>query len=466
MHANPTANVMADPPVPTAPAMNPRTRGLLEDRLLPLLLRLAVPNMAMMLAQSAAGLIEAYFIGQLGTDALAGVSVVFPGLMLMTMMSAGAMGGGIAASVARALGRRDRAMADALVIHAVIINLVFGLAFAAGMLLAGPWLYRTLGVRGASLDAALTYSNIVFGAAPVLWVFNALGSVIRGTGNITLPSQVICGGVVLLLVLSPCLIFGLGPFPALGVAGGGVAWLLYSLIGALVFLWYLLSGRGVVQLRWSKPRWALFRDILRVGAVAILVTLQTYLTISFATAQVGHVSPEAVAGFGTGNRLEYLLVPLVFGVGGPMVAIVGTCVGAGLRARALRAAWLGAAVSLVICETIGLAASVWPTAWLGLFGTDPAMLVAGSTYLRIVGPFYGLFGFGMALYFASQGAGRLLWPLLAGGARLVVGVGGGAAALALGYGLPGLFLALGLALSVFGVINAAAVASGAWFRAR
>ncbi len=446
------------------PAMNHRTRSLLEAPLLPLLLTLAIPNMLVMLAQASSGLLETYFISKLGTSALAGMSVVFPGYMLMTMMSGGAMGGGISSAIARALGAGRRDDADALVMHALVINLLFGLAFTVGMLLAGASLYRELGAEGASLDAAMIYSNVVFGGAALLWVFNALASAIRGTGNMALPAQVICGGVVALVPLSPCLIFGIGPFPAFGIAGGGVALLLYYLVGSVIFIIHLMSGRCAVRFRWGAAQWRLFHDILRVGAVAILVTLQTYLAISFATAQVGLISPAAVAGFGTGTRLEYLLVPLIFGLGGPLVAIVGTSIGAGDPRRALRAAWIGAAVSAALAETIGVAASLWPNVWLGLFGNDPAMLAAGSDYLRIVGPFYGLFGLGMALYFASQGAGRLLWPLVAGLLRLTVAVIGGLAARRLGAGLPGLFLSLGAALAVFGIVNASAVAAGSWFR--
>jgi Na+-driven multidrug efflux pump len=291
-----------------------------------------------------------------------------------------------------------------------------------------------------------------------------LASAIRGTGNMALPAQVICGGVVVLVPLSPCLIFGIGPFPALGVAGGGVAILAYYLVGSLIFARHLANGAGAVSFRWVRPQWRYFRDILSVGAVAILVTLQTYLTISFATAEVGQISPQAVAGFGTGNRLEYLLVPLIFGLGGPLVAIVGTCIGAGKHARAIRAAWLGAAVSTALAEAIGIAASLWPVSWLGLFGHDAAMLESGAAYLRIVGPFYGFFGLGMALYFASQGAGRLLWPLTAGVFRLLIVVGCGAASLRFGFGLRGLFFSLAAGLTVFGLVNAASVARGTWVR--
>jgi Na+-driven multidrug efflux pump len=106
---------------------------------------------------------------------------------------------------------------------------------------------------------------------------------------------------------------------------------------------------------------------------------------------------------------------------------------------------------------------VWPAAWLGLFSGDPGMLASGSQYLRIVGPAYGFFGLGLVLYFASQGAGKLSWPLLAGLARLVIAIGGGWAALRLTGSLGWLFAALALALVTHGVTLCAAVASGAWF---
>src|SRR5262249_35752814 len=154
----------------------------------------------------------------------------------------------------------------------------------------------------------------------------------------------------------------------------------------------------------------------------------------------------AIAGYGTASRLEYLLIPLVFGLGGPLIALVGTNIGAGRRERALQAAWIGAGIAAGLCEVIGLAAAAFPAAWLSLFDTDPGMLDAGTRYFRLVGPVYGVFGLGMGLYFASQGAGRLLWPLLANFARLVVAAAGGWLALYLGSGVSGVFLALAVAL--------------------
>jgi putative MATE family efflux protein len=454
-------DVAADAP----PAMHPRTRRLLEGAIVPTLLRMAAPNAVVMLVQASVGLIETYFVGKLGTDALAGVSLVFPALMLMQMMSAGAIGGGISASIARALGAGRRADADALVQHALAVSLLLGVVFMAALLGGGRWLYGAMGGSGAALDAALTYSGVIFWGAVLLWLFNALANVIRGTGNMMVPALVTCIGALALIPLSPCLIFGWGPLPRLGIAGGAFAVIGYYGIGSAAFAAYLLSGRSVVRLslRFGGFRRALFADILRVGAVAALVSLQTNLIIAIATGFVGRFGAAAIAGYGTGARLEYLLVPLVFGFGAPLVAMVGTNIGAGRRERALRTAWIGAAMAGAICEAIGLVAAAFPHWWLGLFDSDPLMLEVGTRYLQAVGPLYGFFGFGLALYFASQGAGRMLWPLVANMTRLVVVAGGGWLALRLDGDVLHVFAAIGLALVAFCLINAGAVAAGSWF---
>src|SRR5438309_1567628 len=438
-------------PQATVPRFDSRTRLLLEGPIVGTLLRLATPNVLVMFVQASVGLIETYFVAKLGTDALAGVALVFPVLMLMQMMSAGAVGGGISSAIARALGAGRRADADALVVHALAIAVAFGLLFMLAVLGGGRWLYSAMGGSGASLTAALTYSNVVFSGAILIWVFNSLANVIRGTGNMAVPAVITPVGAAALIPLSPCLIFGWGPFPRLGVAGGAVAVIVFYVVGSLALVAYLLAGRSAVRLSFVDVgfRWPLFHDILRVGAVAALITVQTNLTIAIATGYVGRFGPAAIAGYGIGSRLEYLLVPLVFGLGGPLVAIVGTNIGAGQRERALRAAWIGAGAV--------------PHAWLSLFDTDPAMLDAGSRYLRAVGPFYGLFGLGMALYFASQGAGRLSWPLLANLTRLVIAAGGGWLALRWSGDVTHVFVALSVALAAFGLMNAGAVASGAWF---
>lgn len=445
--------------------MDPRTKLLLEAPVGPTIVRLALPNVAVMVVQASIGLIETYFVAKLGLDALAGMALVFPLFMLLQMVSAGAMGGGILSAIARALGSGRQDRANELVWYAVAITVALGAATTVAALLFGPKLYALMGGRDGSLAAATTYSALVFAGAIPLWLFNSFAAAIRATGNMLFPAAVIIAGAVILIPLSPLLIFGFGPFPRLGIAGGAAAVVFYYAIGCAIFAWYLWSGRGVLKPSLLPPRleWAPMRDILRIGLTSSVVSLSTNVTIATATGLAGLISPAAVAGYGTGARLEYLLVPLVFGIGAPVAAMVGTCIGAGNRARALRVAWTGAAIAGGITGVIGLAAALFPAAWLSLFGDDPKMIEVGSAYLQIVGPAYGFFGGGLALYFASQGAGKVGWAMMIAVLRVTIAAGGGWLAVTMLGGSHGLFIVLAVALVIYGIANVVAVAGGVWF---
>ena len=448
-----------------APPMAARTRRLLEGPVAPTLLGLAAPNVLVMVLQAVVTTLDAVFVGWLGSAALAGVSLVYPLVMLMQTMSAGGMGGGVSSAVARALGAGRRAEAQALAVHAIVIALVMASLFTTSLLLGGPAVYRAIGGTGDALAAALTYSHVMFGGAVVFWLLNTLGSIVRGTGTMVLPAAVMSGSAVVYLALAPALVMGWGPFPRLGVAGTATANLSAFGLATLVLAVYLCSPWSAVRLsgRGIRFRRELFWEILRVGAPGSLNTILTNLTVVLMTGLVGPFGTAALAGYGMGARLEYIQIPLVFGMGSALVAMVGTNVGAGQIARAERIAWTGAGLAAGVTASIGVLAAAFPGVWLGLFTTDPQVYAAGATYLRIVGPTYGFFGLGLALYFASQGAGRLAWPLTAGFARLgIAAAGGWLGGYGLGWGLPGIFAAMAIALIVFGTTTAAAVRLGAW----
>lgn len=389
--------------------MDERTRLLLEAPVLRTILRLALPNVVVMVVQASIGLIETYFVAKLGLDALAGVALVFPLFMLLQMVSAGAMGGGILSAVSRALGSGRVKDANQIVWSAIAVTLVLASLTTFVAVQFGPAAYALMGGEGGSLQAAATYGGVVFAGAIPLWLFNSFAAIIRGTGNMFFPALVTSIGAALLIPLSPLLIFGLGPVPQLGVAGGAAAVIVYYVVGCVVFAAYIWGGKSVLAPTRTPPRlaWAPMSDILRIGVTSSVASVSTNLTIAVATGLAGLIGPAAVAGYGTGVRLEYLLVPLIFGIGAPVAALVGTCIGAGLHARALHIAWVGAAIAGCLAEAIGLLAALFPASWLSLFGQDPQMLTIGAQYLRIVGPSYGFFGVGLALYFASQGAGRV-----------------------------------------------------------
>ncbi|WP_290690770.1 MULTISPECIES: MATE family efflux transporter [unclassified Haematobacter] len=428
-----------------------RTQRLLDAPILPLLIRMALPNVMIMLAQASTGLIETFWVSKLGTNALAGMALVFPVVMLMTTISAGAVGGAISSSIARALGAGRRNEADALVLHAVVVNLVIGLAFSILFLIWGRRIYAALGGSGEELEAAVLYSNVVFAGNVFTWLMNGLASVIRGTGNMLVPAMVTVLGVVFLVPVSPLLIFGAGPVPAMGIAGGGLALVLYYIAGMLVLGAYVASGRNPARFRLKPLRWALFWGILRIGALSSVQSLLTNLVIAGSTAIIAaKLGVEAVAGFGTGIRLEYLLIPLVFGIGAPLVALVGTNMAAGQHRRARQIALTGAVLAFTVTEVVGLVAALFPVAWLTLFSAEPGMIDAGRAYLRIVGPFYGFFGLGLVLYFAAQGQQKLLMPLAAGLLRLTIALGGGWLALEATDDIRALYAALALGLVAYG----------------
>jgi Na+-driven multidrug efflux pump len=202
----------------------------------------------------------------------------------------------------------------------------------------------------------------------------------------------------------------------------------------------------------------MFWEILRVGLPGSLNTVLTNANVMAITSLVGPAGVFALAGYGLAARLEYLQIPIVFGFGTALVTMVGTNVGAGQVQRARRVAWVGATVAALATGSVGLIAAFAPQLWLGLFTSEPAVLATGETYLRIVGPTFGFFGLGLALYFAAQGAGHLALPLAAGFGRLVVAVGGGWLAIyGLQSGLPWLFAAVAVAFVCFGLVQAFAV---------
>ena len=311
------------------------------------------------------------------------------------------------------------------------------------------------------LANALRYSSLVFGAAIPIWITNLLAAALRGAGNVRVPALLTAVGAAMTLALSPLLIFGWGPVPRFGVAGAGLAMILYYVTATIALIAFLRSPHTPVRLVRTRIEWRLFKDILGVGTLSAIGTIVANLTVVLATGLVGSFGDAAIAGYGMGSRLDYLLIPLLFALGTASLTMVGTNVGAGQVARARRVAWIAAFISAGSTGLIGLVAALAPASWVGLFSHQPEVIQVGADYLHRVAPFYAFYGFGMALYFASQGAGRVTWPLIAGCIRLaVVMIGGWYWTALLGGSLQGLFWIIAASLIVFGLINAIAFATG------
>lgn len=448
-----------------AAAMAARSRDMLQAPVLPTLLRLATPNVIGLFAATIAIGYDGYILGRLGADALAGVALVFPLSMLMLQMSAGGIGGAVTAAVARALGGGRHDEANRLAQNALLIGVLLAAVFTAAMGSFGRPIYAAMGGRGAALDAALAYSNMMFGGALVIWLSNILAAIVRGSGNMLLPSLLLTAATAAHLLLCPLLVFGWGPIAAQGVAGAALSSLCTSMLTALVLTHYLWRGQGAVRLRRAEfgVRPELLRAILRVGAPASLSPVLSNGSIAAATALIGSYGTAALAGYGVAARLEYIMVPIAFGFGTALTTLVATNLGAGQLARALHATWTGGLVVAGITGLIGAVAAIAPELWMKHFSQDPAVLEFGATYLRIVGACYGLFGLGLALFFASQGAGRMFWPLAGSVARLlVVGFGGWLAVQVFHAPAWVFFCIVGGGFAIYAITIAGAIRLGSW----
>ena len=435
---------------PPSPA--DRTKLLLEGPVLPTLLRLAAPNVLNLLAFVGVITFDGFFLGRIGTDALAGASLAFPWVMLVLQTTNSGMGAGARRRTARAR-RRPR-------LPCLPLALALAAAFSTAMLLASPVIFRWMGGRDEMLADALAYANVAFGGAVGICVLNLLGNAVRGTGNMGLHAAVLVACVVVHIAISPALIFGWGPIPALGPAGAGWGLVIPFAGGSLVMLWYLRSTRSIVRLKFrgAAPRWELFADILKVGVPGLVNTAITNLSVVLLTGIAGQFGPEAAIGYAMGARLEYIMQPVAFGFGTAIVAMVGTNWGAGQHGRARRIAWTGAITIAAVCGTIGAVVALWPSLWMGLFSDDPEVARLGALYLRIVGPAYVCFGLGLGLFFVSQGFGRGFGAMSANAARLLVSAGAGLVAVYwLDLGIAGFFTAIATGFALYAVLLAAIV---------
>lgn len=450
-------------PLDAAP-VSPPVNGLLTSPILPTLLRLALPNTVAMFASTLVAVAETSYIGRLGTEPLAGIALVFPFAMLTQMMSAGAMGGGVSSAISRALGAGMRDRAATLALHAAIIGACGGLFFTVTMLLFGQQFFTLLGGRGRVLEEACNYSQVLFSGAIAIWLVNTLASVVRGTGDMRLPSMTLIGAAMVQIIVGGTLGLGLVGLPQFGMRGVAAGQLTAFSLGAIFLLWYLISGRSRLKLDFAAFTFqrGMFLDILKVGTVACLAPLQSVLTILIFTRILAGFGTETLAGYGMGSRLEFLLIPISFAIGVASVPMVGMAVGAGLLTRARQVAWTASAVAGLSVGLVGLVVAIKPALWVSLFTRDPGVTAAANSYFAWAGPAFGFFGIGTCLYFASQGAAKVGGPVLASTLRLLtVGIGGWWLA---SINAPAwtLFALVGGAMIVFGLGTAASVRFSRW----
>ncbi|MGI9509919.1 MAG: MATE family efflux transporter [Geminicoccaceae bacterium] len=437
-------------------------RFLLEADVAPILWRLATPNVVAVAAMTAVTFADAWYVGQLGTAALASLALVFPFLSLMLMMAGGAIGGGTTSAVARAFGAGDIAWAENTAWHAVLIGLFMSGLFMVVLGLFAQPVFELLGGEGAALRGAVDYARIVFSGASTTWLVFVISAIYRGVGDTVTPARAITTANLVQVVLSGGLTLGWFGLPMLGITGAATAWVICQGAAAACLIVLLVRGRRGFGLRPHAFRWAPIRDIMSVGGLGLIHSFCLAMTVAVVTGYVGRYGTEALAGYGLGARLELMLVPIAFGVGAALTAAVGVNVGAAQYARARRIACWGAGVVMMLTGLLGVMVAVSPSLWLDLFTADPDAYAFGARYLVIAAPFYAIFGLGQAFYFASQGTGRMVLPVMVTVSRFIVVATLGALVLAGGWDIAWLFATVALGLTIMGVGQALCLLGPGW----
>jgi putative MATE family efflux protein len=412
--------------------LSSRTQRILEAPVLPLLLSLAAPNVGEAAARITFLTADALFVSWLGSDALAGVAVVFPLFLILQTATASGFGSGVSSAIGRALGAGDQGRATSLAGVAVAIALIGATLTSALMLFAGPALYAGMGLTGEPFEMAVLYGGVLFGGSAFVWLMNLLANVSRGAGNMMVPAFAIAIGEAFHLALSPALILGWGPFPALGIVGAAFAAVAAYAVGTVVLVVHLVSRQALVRLRRAAIR--LRRDearaILGVGSVSAASATLFQITTFFVAGILSVLGSSAVAAYGAANRLEMLQYPITFAFGSAVITMVATAAGARDFQRARRIAWTGVAVAAAI-GLIFTGVALLGGQWMALFTSDPMIREVGALYLLCQAAVFPLTGAGLACYFACLGIGVVAQPFALAVLRWVVIVAGAWLALAL-----------------------------------
>ena len=445
--------------------MENRTQEFLTRPIIPLLIRMSAPNTIAFFIQSLVVLTEVWFISRLGTNSLAAVALAFPLLMITQTMSGGALGGAITSAIARSMGADDIEKAERLIWHSIIISLGGAISFLILFLLFGKQLLFLLGGRGEILQESYAYCSILFFGGILLWLSGSLSAVLRGMGNMRFPATLMVITSSIQVILSGGFILGWFGFPKLGVPGAAVAVLISSALMVTVILFKLRSKSIPASLR--KERFQLkkflFDNIFEVAIPASLSPLLVVGTILVLTGLVGRFGTEALAGYGIGSRVEFLMIPLIFGIGSAMTSIVGANIGALNIDRAEKVGILGGSTAGFVSILIGLTLAVFPEAWIQFFTDDIKAFEVTKKYIQIVGPFYIFQGIGLSLYFASQGANAMKWPTIATIARFIIAcAGGGVSVYWLDLGIESIFISSSAAMAIFGLMIFISIKKGAW----
>ena len=366
--------------------------NLTEGNITKLLIRLTLPMMAGMISMIIFNLVDTFFIGQLGKNELAAMSFTFPVVMVVQSIALG-LGMGTSSVVSRAIGKGDSSKVKRLATDSLFLAvLVVAAAAITGELTIGP-LFTLLGADTVTLPLIKEYMRIWYIGVMFVVVPMVGNNIIRATGDMKTPALIMTFAAIANMIMDPLLIFGIGPFPEMGLAGGALA----TVIGrasTLVFAMIILIKRELITPRKLNlgELFTSWKQILFIGIPAALTNIITPLTMGVITRMVSVFGTAAVAGFGVATRLEMIVLMIVHSLASIMVPFTGQNRGSGNFSRVSEAAKKGFIFSL-IWSVIAFGGFYFAGAFMaGLFNKNPVVISTVVSYLRIIALTYGFQG--------------------------------------------------------------------------
>ncbi|MDA0953860.1 MAG: MATE family efflux transporter [Proteobacteria bacterium] len=390
----------------------------------PTMLRLGIPGIIGALLTSLPGLVEATFLKSSGSEALAAVALVYPLVILAGMFSAGAFGGAVSGFVARALGAGDHAQANGVLVCAVLISIGLGALMWLFVIAVGPLIYEAATDNRAISEAAHYYATILFPFIPLFWLINMLSSVLRGAGDMIRPAFVAACLLVSYSLFAWWLIpsHDVATNDAIRLAALAMAGSYCTAFAATIY--FVARNTQAIRFRVHDFNMALLVRILKQGSLAATQSFMTVLYALVTTLIFSRYGTDWLAGYGLAVRLELIMIPMIFGMGASLIAIVGAYAGAQRRAEAIAIAWQGILINVALMGTIGLALALMPDLWCGLVGSDTAVIGACSKSLQFIAPTYVFLALGLSCYFVSQALDTLALPVFGSFVRLAIVVSG------------------------------------------
>ena len=365
-----------------------------NGRISTLLVKLTIPMIAGMVSMVIFNLVDTFFIGQLGGDQLAAMGFTFPVVMVISGISVG-LGMGTSAVISREIGRGSHKLVRHLATNSLLLAVpVIALFALVGLLTIEP-LFRLLGADGVVLGYIKEYMQIWYIGVPFVVIPMIGNNIIRATGDMKTPGLIMIALFFFNAILDPLLIFGIGPFPEMGIAGGALATVFSRAVGMTLAFLVLIKREKMIIFVLPKLHELLasWKKILFIGLPAGLSNIIIPLSLGIVTRLVSQFGNSAVAGFGVASRLEALAMMLLFALSSVLIPFTGQNMGAGRKDRVLKALKISYRFSIVWGAFMFVVFLVFGRFLAGLFNEDTEIIGTVVLYLNIVAISYGFQGF-------------------------------------------------------------------------